>query len=127
MSNRVTSNNPAYRAAYHLTKANPQIEFALAYALAQLVLNEEGGPLPTGKRFPIKQARALLKLDMVEIHTNYEVGFTLKKSYALQDEELVPTRIPGPAGSSESKTRFVTATPEAFQLIHEYANRSQEQ
>ena len=127
MTNRVTSSNPAYRAAYHLTKANPKIKFALAYALAQLVLDEGGGPLPTGKRFPIKQARALQKFDLVEIHTNYEDAFTLQKSYALRDEELVPHYIPGALVSSGGGTRLVTATPEAIQLIHEYANRSQEQ
>ena len=126
MTNRVTSSNPAYRAAYHLTKANPKIKFALAYALAQLVLNDGGGPLPTGRRFPIKQARALQELDMVEIHTNYEDGVTLTKSYAIDNEELVPTHIPGPVGSSILSTRFVTATPEAAQLINRFAKQDSE-
>ena len=124
MSNRVTSGNPAYVAAYNLDKANPSINFALAYALAQLVLNEGGGPVPTGRRFPIKQARALQKLDLVEIHTTYDAAYAIKQSYTLDSEELVRTHVPVASGAPGTRRSLVTATPEAAQLITRYANQS---
>lgn len=117
MPDRVSSNNPAYVAAYALAKSDQPLQFELAYPLALLVLNDGGGPVKTGKKFPIKTARALQKQGFVELHTDYDTAFEQTRSHGQLNGDMLITTNPNRSTETTTSQRYVIATPDAIRRI----------
>lgn len=124
---------PAFVAAHRMADEDPTLVFAEAYALAQLVLHHDGGPVPTtGKRasFPRPVLTALAKRGLVEKHGDSR----FRQSWRVDSVRDLTAPTPpaprysvtaSPAGATEKTRWFVSVTQEGDALVRRHLPESQ--
>jgi len=120
VTGRVLSTDPIYIAAYGIAVTAGELEFPLAYALAQLVIRDQGGPVVAGKSIKKRSATSLKLRGWVTVHKVFPERFELVLRPGWSGHLKVSHIALEPAEPGKATT-YVTSTQQGVDLVELYA------